>query len=216
MNYRESLVTLARQGYRNLVGLITISVATSFAFVPIGASVLVGTSLAVLAGLWATCLLLGVVVVAAFDFTTTVADRGVPVPVLPSFAMAVRSPQTGLKLGALAFVITVVAVGLSGVAPAAYRPFAIGISWFLVVTWFLITAFAAPELGSRQPLSTALRASADRLGRSPGRALWFVALTLVSMLIAGITVITLVLFFPGVLALLAAGITAEIDASSDS
>lgn len=214
MNYGQFTVTTARHGYRNLVGLVVISLLAGLAFAPLVAMAFVGTSLALLGGLWTTCLLLGIVVVAAFRFSTTVARRGVPMAILPSVASALRSPTTGLAVGTVTFGIVVVAVAVVGIMPEAYRPMAVGFAGFLLVAWFLITAFAAPELGDGRRLSPALRKSGIRIGRSPDHIMLFLILSFACTLVAGVTVVTLLLFLPGVLALLAA--RAAIGASAEN
>lgn len=204
MNYRQFTITTLRYGYRNLVGLVVFSLLTGLALAPLAAMGFVGTSFALLGGLWTSCLLLGIVAIGAFRFTVTVAERGVPIEVLPNVAFAVRNPTTGLAVGAITFGVVVAAVTLVGLAPGTYRPVVAGFAGFLLVAWYLLAAFAAPELGDGRGLSIALRASADRLGRSPGRVAWLLVLSFTCAIIAGITVLTLLLFLPGVLALLAA------------
>lgn len=211
MNYRQFTITTVRYGYRNLVGLIVFSLLAGLALTPLAAMAFVGTSLALLGGLWTSCLLLGIVAIGAFRFTAIVAERGVPIEIRPNVAFAVRNPTTGLAVGTVTFGVVVAAVTLVGLVPGAYRPMAAGFSGFLLVAWYLLTAFAAPELGDGRRLSRALRASADRLGRSPGRVAWFLVLSFASTLIAGVTVVTLLLFLPGVLALLAARAAIGVD-----
>ena len=76
MNARQLVTDTVRHGYRNLVGTIVVSVLVSLSVVPLAAMATVGTPSAVLAGLWATCLLLGIVLVGGFRFATTVAAVG--------------------------------------------------------------------------------------------------------------------------------------------
>lgn len=204
MNYREFTVTTFRAGYRNLVGLVLISLLVGLALVPIVAAAVVGTSLALLGGLWTTCLLVGIVVIAGFRFTSHVAERAVPIAVLPAVAAAIRNPTAGLALGAVTFGVVVFATVLVGVSPGGYRPLASGFAAFLLVAWLLLGAFAAPELGSGLGLRPAIRASAARVARSPQRVAWFLVVSFACTLLAGVTVVTLVLFLPGLLALLAA------------
>lgn len=214
MKYWQFTVTTFRHGYRNIVGLVLISLLTSLALVPLVATTVVGTFLAVLGGLWTTCLLLGVVAVAAFRFTSVVSERGVSIAVLPHVAAGVRNPVPGLKIGAVTFVVVLAALVLVGASPETYRPIASGFAGFLLVAWYLLTAFAAPELSDGQGFVLAIRASAHRVGRAPDRVVWFLLISFACALVAGVTVATLVLFLPGVLALLAA--RASIDASGES
>lgn len=204
MNYREHTVATVRAGYRNVVGLVVVSILAALALVPLAATTVVGTWLALLGGLWTTCLLLGIVSTAAFRFASVVAERGVPVAVRPNVIPAIRNPVPGILVGVVSFVVLLTSVVLIGVAPEPYRPIASGFVGFLLIAWFLLVAFAAPELGDGRGLSLSIRASADRLVRSPYRVAWFLLLAVVCTLVAGLTVVTLVLFLPGVLALLAA------------
>lgn len=213
MSYRQFTVTTFRQGYRNVVGLVLVSLLAGLALVPLAATVVVGTVPAVLGGLWTTCLLLGIVTVAAFRFTSVVAERGVQIAARPYVAAGVRHPVPGLALGAVTFAVVLAAAILVGASPEAYRAIASGFAGFLLVAWFLLTAFAAPELGEGQGLVPAIRASADRMGQTPGRVVWFLFISFACALVAGVTVATLVLFLPGVLALLAA--RASVDANGE-
>jgi len=204
MNAGGRAATAARRGYRNLVGLVVVSLLIGAAFVPLVTTLFLGTPLAVLGGLWTTCLLLGVATIVAFHFATIVTRRGVPVPVLPSVTAGIRRPVTGLALGAVTFVVVVTGVALVGLSPDGYRPYAVGLCGFVLVAWTLLVAFAAPDFGDGRGLRPALAASASRLARSPDRVAWFLALSAACAVVAGLTVVTLVLFLPGVVALLAA------------
>lgn len=216
MNARATLRSTARNGYRNLVGTIVVSLLVSLSLAPLVGTVLVGTSLAVLGGLWATCLVLGVLLVGAFRFATTVAERGVPIAVLPDLRAAIAAPGTGLGLGILTFLVTVGALAVALLTPAAFRDIAVGVAAFLVVDWYLIVSFSAPELGSDGPLRPALRAGIDRLVGAPGAVALFLAVSLLCALLAGVTVVTIGLFLPGALCLLAAHVTAAVDTDRDA
>lgn len=211
MEYKQSVGATLSGGYRNLSGLIVLSLGITLTLAPLAAAGVVGTPLAVLGGLWATCLLLGVGVVAACRFTTVVAERGVSVDLWPSIAPAVKDPTLGLKLGAITFGVLLVAVLVPLLAPAAYRSIGIGAAAFLLALWYLLVAFATPELGTGRRLRAALRASGVRLVESPGSAVAFLALTLACAILTGITVVTMGLFLPGTLSLLAAQIAMAVD-----
>jgi len=212
MNARQLVTDTVRHGYRNLVGTIVVSVLVSLSVVPLAAMATVGTPSAVLAGLWATCLLLGIVLVGGFRFATTVADRGVPVPVLSDLRASIATPRTGLALGALTFLVVVAAAGLVTLAPPRFAPYALGVAAFLLVDWFLVVSFAAPEFSKTLPLRSALRASVGRLLVAPSAVALYLLLSVTCFLIAGVTVITVGVFLPGALCLLAAHTTTTVDA----
>lgn len=119
-------------------------------------------------------------------------------------AAAIRNPIPELALDAVTFATVVLAAVLVGVTPGTYRPIPSGFSAFILVTWLLLTAFAAPELGSGLGLGPAIRTSTDRLGRFPQRVAWLLVVSFACTLVVGVTVVIFVLFLPGVLALLAA------------
>jgi hypothetical protein len=211
MNATETLGSAVRHGYRNLVGTIVVSLLVSLSLAPLVGTIRVGTSLAVLGGLWTSCLLLGVTLVAGFRFATTVAERGVPIAVLPHLRAAVAAPVTGLGIGIITFLVTVASLALALLTPSAFRAVATGVAAFLLVDWFLLLAFAVPELGSDQTLRVALRAGLERLLVAPGAVALFFAVSLLCALVAGVTVVTIGLFLPGALCLLAAHVTAAVD-----
>lgn len=211
MSYGQFTLATARDAYRNFAGLFAISLLTALSLVPLVATAVVGTWIALLGGLWTTCLLGGIVVAAAFRFTTTAVERGVRIELVPAVIHAVRNPTTGLLLGAGTFCVAVAAAVIVAAVPAGIRPMTAGVAGFLLTLWYLLVAFAAPELGSGRELSAALRASADRLGCSPGSILQFLVLSIACTLAAGVTVITLLLLLPGVLALLAARVSIGAD-----
>ena len=204
MAYKQSIKAALTGGYRNLAGLIVLSLGITLAFVPLAAAGVIGTPLAVLGGLWTTCLLLGIGVVAACRYTTIVAARGVSIDLWPSIVPALKDPTLGLKVGAATFCVLLLAVLVPLLAPGPYRSIGIGVAAFLLVLWYLLVAFATPELGTSRRLGSALRASGVRLVESPGSAVAFLVLTLACTILTGITVVTMGLFLPGILSLLAA------------
>lgn len=211
MEYRRTVVTTMRRGYENLGGLVVLSLGTTLSLAPIAVASIVGTPLVALAALWATSLLLGLVLVAASRFTTTVAARGVSVDLRPTVTPAVRNPVPGLELGTATFGVLLVAGGSSILAPVAYRSVGVGFAVFTLVLWYLLVAFATPELGANRRLVPALRASSIRLIESPVSATVFLALTLVCTIVTGVTVVTMGLLLPGALSLLAAQMAAAVD-----
>ena len=204
MEYKRPIKATLSGGYENLAGLIVLSLGITLALVPLAVAGVIGTPLAVLGGLWTTCLLLGIGVVAACRFTTAVTARGVSIDLWPSVAPAIKNPTLGLKVGVVTFGVLFAAVLVLRLAPEAYRSIAVGVAAFLLVLWYLLVAFATPELGTSQRLVSALQASGVRLVASPESVLAFLVLTLVCAFVTGITVITMGLFLPGLLALLAA------------
>lgn len=216
MNAKETLGSAVRHGYRNLVGTIVVSLLVSLSLAPLVVTLRVGTSLAVLGGLWTSSLLLGVALVGGFRFATTVAERGVPIAVLPSLRAAVAAPGTGLGVGVVTFVVTVASLALALLAPSTFRAVATGVAVFLLVDWFLVVAFSAPELGDGQPLRGALRAGVDRLLVAPSAVALFLAASFLCVVVAGVTVVTIGLFLPGALCLLAAHVTVAVDADRAS
>ena len=215
MDYKRAIKATANGGYENLAGLIVLSLGVTLTLVPLAAAGAVGTPLAVLSGLWATCLLLGVSVVAAARYTTAVAVRGVGVDLWPSIVPTLKDPILGLKVGTVTFGVSIAAVSTPLLAPDAYRSVAIGVAAFLLVLWYLLVAFATPELGAGRGLRTALRAGGIRLIESPGSAVVFLVLTVVCVLVTGITVITMGLLLPGILSLLAVQLATAVNGDAD-
>ena len=215
MDYKRTIRATANGGYENLAGLIVLSLGITLTLAPLAAAGAVGTPLAVLGGLWATCLLLGIGVVAAARYTMAVATRGVAVDLWPSIVPTLKDPVLGLEVGAVTFGVSIAAVLAPLLAPSAYRSVAIGIGAFLLVLWYLLAAFATPELGTGRGLGTALRAGGSRLVESPGSAVVFLVLTVVCTLATGITVVTMGLFLPGLLSLLAAQLATAVNGDAD-
>lgn len=209
---RAVIEATARHGYRNLVGTLTVSLLVSAAVVPLLAMATVGTPLAVLAGLWATCLLVGVVLVGAFRFATAVARRGVPIAVVPELRAALAAPRTGIALGVSTFAVLAACLALAGLTPTGLQSIAVGVAAFLLVDWYLVVGFAAPEIGNGEPLPAALRTGVDRLLGAPSAVAVFLVVSFACALLAGVTVVTVGLFLPGVLCLLAAHVTDAVDA----
>jgi hypothetical protein len=214
MSVSGVVVDAGRNGYENVGGLIVVSLGAALASVPVAVAGVVGTAAAVLGGLWATSLLLGVVVVAGFRFAHAVATRGVSVGLRSTVAPAVTDPVPGLKLGAATFVVLAGAGAAALAVPAAYRPVGVGFAAFSLTLWYLVVAFAAPELGTGRRVVPALRAGVARLVAAPGTAVAFLVLTALCTVAAGVTVVTTALLLPGALLLLAAQTTAEIDANA--
>lgn len=212
MNARATIMSAARNGYRNLVGTILVSLLVSLALAPLVGMALMGNSLAVLAGLWGSCLLLGIVLVGAFDFATTVAERGVPIAVIPDVRASFTAPKTGLALGGLTFAVALASLAIALLAPAAFRSVAAGVAVFVLVDWYLVVAFSAPELGAGEPIGPALRAGVVRLLEAPGAVGLFLVVSALCAVVAGVTVVTIGFFLPGALCLLAAHVTASVDA----
>lgn len=201
MSYRKTVASAARTVVRNAIGVAVASVLLSLTGLPALASVPFG-SLAVLGGVWATCLLGGVALVAVFDFAVEAADRGVGVAFLPHLAAAADRPVLGLKLGALTFGVVAAPVAAVGLAPGPLRAVVAGVGGFALLCWYVVVSFASVDFVEGRPLGSALRAGAVRAVSAPGAAVVFVLLSAVCAAVAGVTVITLFLFLPGVLALL--------------
>lgn len=209
MNFAETIRRGVEVGVPNLVGLSVVSVAVNLTVLPFLVTVPLGTVPAVIGGLWTTCLLFGVALVGLFRFTTTVADRGVAVAVVPHLVAAVKRPWVGFGLGAVTFVV-ILGVLLTGLAPGEFRAVAVGAGAFVVVCWYLVVAFAAPELGAGSSARPAIRSGAVRFAQSPVAAVSFLLLSILCTAVAGVTVVTLVLFLPGVLGLFAVTVAVDI------
>lgn len=217
MSYRATVTSAARTAVRNAVGLASASVLLSLTGVPVLAAAPFGP-LAVLGGLWATCLLSGVALVAVFDFAVEAADRGVGIDFLPHLSAATNRAVFGLKLGALTFAVVAVPLVAVGVAPGPIRPLVAGLGGFVLLCWYVVVSFASLDISGGEPLGSALRAGATRAVSAPAAVIVFVLLSGVCAALAGVTVITLFLFLPGVLALLASqfSILAEGDRPTDT
>lgn len=214
MNYRSVIEATARNGYQNLVGTFVVSVLLSLAVLPLGLATFVQTSLVVLAGLWASCLLLGLLLIGAFGFSITVAERGVPVAVVPELRSAFDAPKLGLTVGGATFVVTLATIAAIVLTPPTFRMVGVGVAGFLLVDWYLLVGFAAPEIAGGESFRSALAASVNRALGAPASVALFLVLSLVCALAAGATLITVILFLPGVLCLVAAHVTTAIDEDS--
>lgn len=213
MNYRETVHEAVQTGALNLVGIAIMSIAVNLTLLPFVAAASFGALPAVVGGLWTTCLSLGVVLVGLSRFATEVAERSVTVSALPHIVAAVKQPAVGLKLGAVTFVVVLAALS-SGLASDSVRSVAVGAAAFLILCWYLLVALAVPDLGAGASLGHALRASAARFARSPLAACLLLLLSLGGTTLAGVTVVTLLLFLPGTLGLFAAHVASDIGLSS--
>jgi hypothetical protein len=212
MNYRSVIEATARNGYRNLVGTLVVSVLLSLAVLPLGLATVVQTPLAVLAGLWASCLFVGLLLVGAFSFTITVAERGVPIAVLPELRSALNAPKLGLTVGGATFVVILTSIAAVVLTPPVFRDVGVGVAGFLLVDWYLLVGFASPEIAGSESLRSALAASVERALQAPAAAAFFILLSFVCVLVAGATLVTIVFILPSGLCLMAAHVTIEIDA----
>lgn len=203
VSYLKLLRATIGHGSHNLLGLGITSILVSLSFVPLILSLFVGTDLVIFGGLWATCLLLGICLVATFRFTKKVTDRGVPVKVLPSLTVTASQPGTGLAVGTATFAVFVISILFVTYVANWLQAIGVGSALFVLILWYVLLALSSPELGDGQRLRPALTAGVRRFYRSPGRGIWFVVLSCLFALIAGLTVITVVVFLPGVLVLLA-------------
>lgn len=213
--YRETLVAAGRTVWYNLTGVVIVTLAVWVTLVPLLATVAIGRPFAVLGGLWATCIALGVALVALFRYATTVVDREARVEVGASVRAAVEHPRVGMVLGASTFGVVVAGLGVVGLAPDGVRGTAAGLAGFLLVFWYLLVGFGSPELGAGESLRTALRAGGLRIGRSAVGTVGFLGLSALVSLAAGVTVVTLVLFLPGLLGLLAVAVATNIATVED-
>ncbi|WP_148414186.1 hypothetical protein [Haloferax sp. KTX1] len=216
MNAQRIVADTVRNGYRNLVGTVVVSVLVSLSVLPLVAMLFVGSPLAVLTGLWATTLLSGVGLVVGFRFASTVAERGVSVPIWSEVRAGVEAPRTGLLLGGLTFLVVLVSIGLMTIVPAGLAPYATGVAASALACWYLVVGFASPELAALAPLRTALRASLARLLSAPSAVVLFTIVSLACTLVAGVTVVTVGFFLPGILCLLAAHVTVAVDEDRDA
>lgn len=213
MSYRQTAAATARTGARNVVGVAAASLLLSLTVLPLVVAVPFGT-VAVVGGLWATCLLFGAALVGTFRFTVEAADRGVSVSFRPHFVAAVVEPTLGLKLGASTFAVLVCAAAGVGLAPATYRGIVGGVAAFTLVCWYVVVAFASPELAAGTSLRSALGTGATRAAATPIAAVLFVLLSAACAALAGVTVITVFLLLPGALALLGSAAALAVGADS--
>jgi len=214
MNYREPVRATVDSGWPNLVGIAVASVAVSATLLPLLATAALGTLPALVGGLWTTCLLFGVALVGLFRFVTGVADHGVQMNALPHLVAAIKNPRAGLELGVATFVVVVVALS-TGFVPDTFRAAAVGFGVFFFAIWYLFVGFAAPEFGAGAGVRPAVQAGAARFARSPLAASWFLLLSVVCSTVAGVTVVTAVVFLPGVLGLLATHVAVAVAAPAE-
>ncbi len=200
---------------RNFVGIVMFSLIVWFTVIPLVVSLAVGSVSGILGGLWATCLLVGIALVGLFRYSTTVIDRGTQIEVRPSLEAAIRSPRVGMGLGVVTFGAIVAAVVLPNLAPSTYRPFVAGFARFPLVLWYLVVGLASPELGNGSALRPALRAGFLRFVTAPLRGTAFALVSLLVALATGLTVVTVFVFLPGALGLIAARIATDIAQAGD-
>lgn len=209
-DFRRTLVAVGQVGWRNLVGLVVVTLTVWLTTLPVVVVATLGTPVALLGGLWTTCLLLGIALVVVFQFTSRAVDRGVGVPVWPSFRSAVDRVRVGLVLGVTTFGVVIASLAMVGLSPPPYRGTAVGVAGFTLVFWYLLIGLGSPELAAGTSLRAVVRAGGLRFVTSPPLAAWFLVLSVLASLIAGVTLITLLVFLPGVLGLLAMQVATDI------
>jgi hypothetical protein len=211
MSYRQAVERTLRDGRKNPFGVAAVSLAASMALAPLVATLSVGTLAAVLGGLWATSLLLGVVTVAAFRLADEIARRGVRVETHLVLAGGV-GPVAGLKLGGVTFLFGVPTVTGAAFASAGEVPAAtVGVTAAFPVFWYLWVGLSAPELAGDVGIVRALQAGGTRAVATPLATVWFLCGSIVFGALAGLFVIVTVVFLPGTLALFAVHVARAAD-----
>lgn len=213
MTHRETFLAAGRTVVRNPVGAATGSALFALSGLPVFLAVPFGP-VAILGGLWATCLLAGVGFVALLRFATIATERGASVSVGQHFVETVKRPSLGFKLGGLTFVIVVIVLATVGNAPQTVRATVGGIGGFVLLIWYVIVSFASPELVDGVQLLAALQAGALRAASAPVAVIVFAVSSAVIAVVAGITVITAVLLLPAALAILAVQVSTDIEQST--
>ena len=215
MVYRESVELTVRDTVRNSVGVLFVSLLFSAALVPFATTVLVSGRFAWLFGLWTSCLLCGVVVVAGFRMMTEVAARHESIPTAPFWRGLRTEWPAGVAVGAVTFALLVAAAVLTNLPLSGLAGQTVGVAGvYLLLGWGLLLGFALPvyarttDGGSGSfPFRTgrfALAAGVETVVREPLATLWLLVQTAGWTFIAVVTVVTPILLLPGFLVLLAA------------
>jgi len=213
MVYRESVELTVRDTVRNSVGVLAVSLLFSAALVPFTSTILISGPLAWLIGLWTSCLLCGVIVVAGFRLMTEVAARHESIPTTALWRGLREEWPAGVAVGGVTFGLIVLAGLLLTLSIPGLGGQVLGLTGvYLVVGWGLLMAFALPvyartERTTDLPVTEgrfALVAGVEMLLREPLPTVWLLVQTVGWTFIAVVTIVTPVLLLPGFLVLLAA------------
>jgi hypothetical protein len=221
MDYRRSVEVTLRDAVQNPLGLLWISLAFSVALVPFSATVFFAIPFAWLAGLWTSCLLCGVVLVAGFRLMTEIAVRHESISTMPFWEGVRHNWRDGLAIGVGTFAVLLVAVLLFSVPLSGIFGQSINLlGVYLVIGWIHLLAFSLPvyarirredaTIFSIQTVRFAFVTGMRTLLQNPKALLWLFVQSLGWSFIALITIITPVLLLPGFLTLLAVEIVVPV------
>lgn len=217
MVYKESVELTIRDMVRNSLGVLFISVLFSAALAPFATTALVSGRFAWLAGLWTSCLLCGVVVVAGFRLATEIAARHESIPTTPFWRALREEWPAGIAIGTVTFCLAILAAVLLNLPLSGLAGQTIGLAGiYAAIGWGLLLGFALPvysrtERSDDGPFPVAesrfaLAAGVEMLVREPLATLWLLVQAAGWTFIAAITLVTPVLLLPGFLVLFAAEI----------
>lgn len=203
MSYRGSVAMAVRLAIRNPFGLVLVSLAFSLALTPFITSTAFPSPLTVLAGLWASSLLTGIVLIGGFSLATVVVERSLSLGTSHFWEGIRRDWQGGFVVGAGTFLVSLVTTAL------VVNPFdglvgtSLGVAGaHLFAGWWLLVAFSLPWYVTGTDLRTAFRNGALLILEQPVAAVWVVAQGLGWGFIAVVTIVTPVLLLPGFLVVL--------------
>lgn len=204
MQYRRTVERTFRNAVENSIGLVFVSILTSLTFVPLLTSVLFQSPFAWVAGLWTTCLTLGIVLVGVASFTETVVSRGVSLGMGYFWAGIRRHWSAGVIIGMMTFAVILVSFLLILYPFTGYvRMTVIVFGVYMLLGWWVWVMFALSVLISegKSVQGAFTRAGLVLLDR-PLAGIWYLIQALGLAALAVLTIVTPFILLPGLLCLL--------------
>lgn len=206
MDPQRTVAETMKLSVRNPSALLVVSLATSFSLLPFLSAVLFGIPLAQLAGLWTTCIFLGITTASGFELMTAVAQRDGSAG-LSRFRRGIRNRwRDGFAIGLGTFVVALAILLLvsnpfSGVFQLSVTLF----GFYISLGWWIWLAFALPvQVQNDLDLTSALKVGGVLALNDPISVVWLTVQSVGWTLLAVLTVVTPFVLLPGFLMLLAA------------
>jgi hypothetical protein len=208
MEYRYAVGLTIKQGVRNPFSLLLVSSLFTIALFPIFVSILLGDILVLLAGMWASSIFLGILLIGGFELMVAVAERNISIGVSYFWHGIKKSWKTGVLLGVITFFVLNLSLFLignprSGITGTSIRL----IGLYVLVGWSLSIAFTLPiYLKQSIDFKIAFRYGWLLILHEPFAAFWLLIQAIGWTIISILTIITPFLLLPGFLLLLSTNI----------
>lgn len=201
---RKPIELAVREVVGNIVTVVVSSLLVSASLFPFLSMVVLGDPLAIVVGLWTTCLVSHVVLVVVFQEAAAIADHELPAGPSELPAVLRREWKVGAGYGLVSFVVILVAValatnpfdGLLGRSIAVSSVY-MGVIWGTLLTVTFV--FHAME---RAPIRSSLKRGGLWILSHPPVTIWILVQTAGWTLVALVTIITPFVLLPGFLAVL--------------